>query len=813
MKKLKMLLTLLAVSICSLQSMWAEGEVRVSVSLTNSGSLSQEILTSLANQGLDQSATLVNELTVTSGTFDADDWTTLQTMSSLKVLDLYGISNTELPEQEFNSHCPNLQSISLPRNLTIIGRDAFFGNQNISVITLPGSMETIGDRAFYNMDNLQTINWPASVKEIPTSCFEYCDNLEPFPIPEGVTSVRAYAFNHCYKFASSLPSSLKSIGQSAFESSNMQDVAVVITDDMTIGYNAFSCTNISSIDYASKFYNADNFGNLYNCSNITDVYFRSPTVVIADENSQFLMNANESVTIHVPAYLQAQYNGHKYWSKFTIATFPDTDVDHYIVQDNLTLKGGTRISGTPNLSLNENVELTINGDAAQQFGNFSMFAGDSYSNNPSNYEDWRNYGGVFYYYRKGYYEWSKIISECNNVTISGDLTYQFGMPEKQWRFLSLPFDFKVSDITTEGDVKFAIRYYDGARRAANNASTSNWIDFAEDAFIEAGTGFIIQTSQNTYVTFKAQANNTRNNMFKNTTFSKSLAKNNPSGVTSAHKGWNFVGNPWQSYYNIRKMNYTAPISVYDDYNDRYEAYSPSDDDFALLPNQAFFVQCPDEVESIGFPIDGRQFTDEITSQNGSRASEQDMSRQLFDIRIENGELNDKTRLVLNENALMDYEIGRDANKFIVAGSKTPQIYSLDAEDTQYAINERPVNSGSLRLGIIIATDGQYTLSAIRNAIGQVILTDNETGIKTDLQENNYTFTAKKGTYEQRFTLSFSRGIGGEGTTGIQDIAEPTINTVEVYTLDGTKVSNTTEGLKKGVYVVRQNQKTQKVIIK
>lgn len=809
-----MLLTLLLVSVCSWHAAWAgeatkdeSGKVSVTVSLANPGSLSQEILTALASIQLDESLTIVNELTVTSGTFDNDDWTALQTMSSLQVLNLYNIDNTILPKGEFYNHCPKLEAITLPRNLRVIRDNAFYGNEYIGVISIPESVDSIGSSAFSYMDNLQTCNWPAAATVIPSSCFYSCEKLEPFVIPEGVVSIGSYAFRECDAFKSNLPSSLKSIGSEAFSiwnntsnSALMQNVDVTITDDMTLGGYAFRGSKIKSIDFASKFYNTSSFGDLASCTNLTDVYFRSPTVVVESESGNFLYGANASVKIHVPAYLQAQYNSHKYWSKFTIVTFPDADVDHYIVQDNLTLKGGTRISGTPNMSLNQNVNLTINGDAAQQFGNFSISTGEgSYSS--------------FYDYTNYYYKWTKILSECNNVSVSGNLTYSFNMPQKYWRFISLPFDIKVSDIKTENDVKFAIRYYDGANRAANNASSSNWVDYASDAVITAGTGFIIQTSQQTVVTFKAQANASRNNMFKNVEFTKALVKNAPDGVTSAHKGWNFVGNPWQCYYNIRKMNYTAPISVYQDNGSKYVAYSPNDDDYALLPNQAFFVQCPDEVSSIGFPIEGRQLTDEITSQNGARSDGSNLSRQLFDIQIASGELNDRTRLVVNESALLAYEVGRDASKFFADGTQTPQIYSLDAEGTQYAINERPANSGSLRLGIVFANDGQYTLSAIRNDIGQVILTDNETGIQTDLQQNSYTFDAKKGTNEKRFTLSFTRGMGGEGTTGIQTVKALEPSTVEVYTLDGRKVSNTTEGLAKGVYVVRQNQKSQKVIIK
>jgi hypothetical protein len=50
-------------------------------------------------------------------------------------------------------------------------------------------------------------------------------------------------------------------------------------------------------------------------------------------------------------------------------------------------------------------------------------------------------------------------------------------------------------------------------------------------------------------------------------------------------------------------------------------------------------------------------------------------------------------------------------------------------------------------------------------------------------------------------------------TGISNITKESHQTIEVYTLDGRKVDNTTDNLKQGVYVVRKGQQAQKMIIK
>ena len=72
---------------------------------------------------------------------------------------------------------------------------------------------------------------------------------------------------------------------------------------------------------------------------------------------------------------------------------------------------------------------------------------------------------------------------------------------------------------------------------------------------------------------------------------------------------------------MRSLRMSPPITVWDysaNYYGNYVAYSIIDDDYAIKPLEAIFVQCPDEVNSISFPIDGRQLTDVIESQNAAR---------------------------------------------------------------------------------------------------------------------------------------------------------------------------------------------------
>lgn len=785
MKKLRNLFTLLVVNMLAVQSAWAD-DVVANVTLKEKNSLSSEIL---ALADIDDVKT-VTHLTVTTNEgvqLGDEDWTTLRSMAALIELDLSNASADAVPNDEFSGYCKNITTVKLPKDLISIGNSAFSSKKQLVTVVVPSTVTSIGNSAFSECYNLENCDLSAcQLTTIPYYCFYNCRKLISFNIPATVTSIRDHAFYNCQQFTSPLPSGLTSIGNSAFSETAMTDMDIVIAEGCEMGSGTFSNTGIKSIELPTTYYQEK--GTFDYCNNLQTVTLKSPTVTQLSSLG-YIWASN--VTLRVPSHLVTAYKSHTQWSKFKEVVAISPAVTDYTVSTDLNLSSSyMRMEGSPNVLFLKEASLTIAGIADQSFGDFTASA------------YLYPYNGYSYFY------FTKILNETANVTVNGDFkqrvyTYQ----AERWYFVCLPFDFMVGDVTADNGA-FVIRAYDGAKRNTNNSSSGNWSgNLADDVEIKAGTGFILQTSEETWLTFKAKAGGT------NYAFSKEsdeiiipLAANNSNTEASkANTGWNMVGNPWQTYYNIHKMNYTAPFAVYTGYS--YDTYSPADDDYALRPFQALFVQCPNGISSIDFPAAGRQLTSEVTSQNGARRLGKS-NRQLFDIEVSDGKLSDKTRLVVNADAEMDYEIGRDASKFFDGDSPTPQMYSLDSDGTQYAINERPADNGTLRLGILFASDGEYTLTAVRNEIGQVILTDNETGIKTDLQQHGYTFEANGGTCESRFTLSF-----GDAITGISSAKTSETATMEVYNLDGTNMGNTTNGLQKGVYVVRQGQQTQKVIIK
>ena len=218
------------------------------------------------------------------------------------------------------------------------------------------------------------------------------------------------------------------------------------------------------------------------------------------------------------------------------------------------------------------------------------------------------------------------------------------------------------------------------------------------------------------------------------------------------------------------------------------------------------MQKPDAVDQIIFHKEGRQLTTSIAHGAAARAA-QHSSRYLFNIGITfNNEFNeldelaeaDVTRVVINDQASLSYEIERDAAKFMSFEAGVPQLFTLDQEGNSYAINERPLSTGQVALAYYADQEGYYTISALRSD-GEVSLYDAEQDITIDLTTEDYTFhtEATDGVNNSRFMLVFSvKGNGGE-TTGIDSLTSNSSKGEEsIYTLSGQRVSS----IGKGVYV-------------
>lgn len=687
-----------------------------------------------------------------------------------------------------------LTSLKCPKNLEVIPYEAFYDCFYLKKAVLPEKLVRIDDYAFRYCNRMEIEEFPEGLKSIGHDAFGYCWYLNP-KWNDGLQTIGNYAFQYCSRLTPKFGSGLTSIGEYAFQYCPAMTKLDIPENVSSIGEYAFrGCSNLEEVTVPTPIYTFAN--NVFtDCNKLKTLRLNCPTLVRYNSNSgnyPIAINYAPQVDLIVPDIVVMSYKQDPYWYNFkSINGFNTEEIQDWVINNPLVLNR-ERFGGTPNIIIQGYWSdrwpyLKINGDNPQEINDL-LFQGACLSN--------RNYSG-------------QILSNCNNVSVKGTAIVDLYTYQKKWQFFCLPFDVKVSDIGQYDNVnaQYAIRYYDGANRAANGKSGS-WKNFAAEDTIPAGTGFIMQSNVSVWNYFPS-CNETKQNVVANKELVTTLSEH-PAEVAS-NQGWNLVGNPWQCFYNIHMLNFTAPITVWNPDNNTYVAYSITDDDYAIRPNEAFFVQCPDaEHNTIGFPTQGRQLNAVILSQNAVAPAEPAANlRQLVDLTLSNGDMEDRTRVVLNEEASIAYEVKCDAGKMMSMETLAPQIFTLGEDGTPYAINERPMGEGTVQLGYYAGAAGTYTIALQRCQAEKVCLTDYETGETVDLTLGDYTFTSEAGQNTVRFALSFA----GSEATGIEAVSQNPTEKPMVFSVEGKYMGHSLQGLTPGVYVLRTGNKARKVVVK
>ena len=795
------------------------GYTYLDITVTVPGSMGDSILNKVENFVDVQSIKI-------SGTLNDADINTIQArLSQLREIDMTNVNMTSLANRFFYQRslleivklpanlttigeyafyqCYGIRHIDFPSALTTINRYAFQDCDNLQEVILPEGLTTLGEGAFCYCDNNKYLKFPSTLKAIGSSAFYYNINLKTIDFTEGLTHINNYAFYECYTLNGlAFPSSLYFIGNNAFAYNRSLSSVEFNEGLFQIEDNAFyDCAALKEITLPSSLVlaNASPFDYCDNLRKVTCLSVEPP--YMTDQIPYGL--SMEGRELYVPALSINVYKQTAGWDKFpTIKPIDYLPENFTVLGDlHLTLPETIPADYKPNVSVIHDQKnmwyyqygsLTVNGEGTLSMNNFAMVWDPNYQ-----YD---------YYDRNQNY-----CTLINNSHLRSDgVSIELYTRNDRWSFISFPFDVKVSDIETisEGTTNWVIRRYDGQKRAAGETSET-WVKMTGDDILNAGEGYIIQGSRyvnnswQNYSGFRMKAinNGNKNNIF-NTGNAVVTLSDYPSEFTH-NRSWNLIGNPYPSYYDTRYMDFSAPITVWNINYNTYTAYSPSDDSYILCPGEAFFVQCPVDNNTIVFDKDGRQTTrDARTIEAPSRSNAFGKTeRSIINLCISDGNNTDRTRIVLNENSSMQYEMDKDASKFMSTDMAVPQIYT-SGNGVKYAINERPVADGTANLCIYIGTDGFYSISLANNVDRyQVVLEDKAENKSVVLNgENEYVFSAKTGLYDARFILHFI-----DETTYIDDISSTSDDNGAFYSIDGIRV---TTPIQKGVYI--QNGK--KVII-
>ena len=668
-----------------------------------------------------------------------------------------------IDENAFNN-CKSLETAVFKEGLETIGIRAFLECRNLVIKDLPKSLVTIGNEAFRYCKVASYLNIPDNVETIGEGAFRDCSGVDSIVVGKSVTDLKNFAFGGCPASYVSLDKArgLTRIGEYAFGScKNLKTITFGRNDKLTVvAYRAFEyCSSLEEIllPFSVESIGA---GAFRDCSSLKYIKIPSMTRTIGEgafsgcdyieniytytveptEINQNTFTCFLQATLNVPKTSALLYKYDTQWSQFVRVHEFEEPYDAFYLKGDLELtEDGGRLEGEPDADMYETSGFIVQGDDIQELNDVVLV-----------------HNGT---------DGATIIGASGDVTGSQvnltakSMKVNISVDGNRWYFFCFPFEVEQDSI--ECTTEHVFYEYDSQARANGN---TGWVKVPDDfGFLSKDVGYIFQTNRSgiltihvgsDYLTFTA--NNEKENL-------QTASSNNPA---DAH--WNFIGNPYISYYDVQDLaqEYDAPIAIWNGRS--YDVYKPGDDDYQLKPFEAFFVQKETGASYVEFLPENRMTYNraaEVSSLRAARRAQignpMDLDRQLVNIMLMGQDsVTDRTRIVYSVNASMDYEIGVDAAKFQADG--VPQLYTLNGK-TKYAINERPMGTDDIKLGYIAPKAGTYTLSVPRHD-AEVEIYDNETRQTVDFTFGDYQFTTKAGTYNDRFVIHKTSG----GVTAVEN---------------------------------------------
>ncbi len=315
-------------------------------------------------------------------------------------------SGVKIIEYSTFEACEDLFSISLPEGLEEIGTSAFNGCLSLYSITIPDSVTYVGEQAFKKctlLGNISVSSGNTSYSSLNGVLFNKDQTkLIAYPggksgssyiIPDTVITINGYAFDNRKLKNVTIPNSITSIYNNAFEDSITLD-AIIIPDSVTyLGDNAFkNCTELTTVALGNGIDEINNNtfsgcsklksisipksiryidkGAFEECSEIKYVYYSSTKeawddISIYDKNdsllsAQFFYDSSERAVytsvLSVPDSILFSLWNRKALMECDHFGLETSKANHVIVNAQVLCNGNTTSNGTGYFSiLNENL--------------------------------------------------------------------------------------------------------------------------------------------------------------------------------------------------------------------------------------------------------------------------------------------------------------------------------------------------------------------------------------------------------------------------------------------------------------------------
>jgi hypothetical protein len=274
---------------------------------------------------------------------------TFQDCSMLTSINIPSISTIEY---SCFSNCKSLKSITIPSSVTSIRGYAFSNCDSLTSVVLPSSITTIESGVFRECDNLKNVTILSPITSIPNQAFINCSKLVSINIPPSVKTIGSDAFSSCNKLDSiQIPASVTFIGENAFryfrgsinvDNSNLNYSSadgVLFDKEKTkviqcptsktgsflipstvssIGSSAFyECEGLSEVVIPSSVITIGNSAFVY-CSGLTSIHVYSsvPVDLISSTNVFYGVN-KANCKLYVPYKTKVRYVSADQWKDFT----------------------------------------------------------------------------------------------------------------------------------------------------------------------------------------------------------------------------------------------------------------------------------------------------------------------------------------------------------------------------------------------------------------------------------------------------------------------------------------------------------------
>ena len=191
------------------------------------------------------------------------------------------------------------------------GKRLLWGNKTLTEYTVRKGTRVICDGAFggifasFACSSLTSLTLPSSLQSIGDSAFSYCNSLSSLTLPSSLQSIGDSAFSGCKSLSSlTLPSSLQSIGDSAFSGCKSLSSLTLPSSLQSIGGSAFfDCSSLISLTLPSSLQSIG-YRAFEGCSSLTSLTFPSSSSLQSIGDSAFSC-CNSLTSLTLPSSLQS----------------------------------------------------------------------------------------------------------------------------------------------------------------------------------------------------------------------------------------------------------------------------------------------------------------------------------------------------------------------------------------------------------------------------------------------------------------------------------------------------------------------------